>query len=726
MGGTLTFLSTFELFAQKTVLQPTPQEYTVQGDSFSLPDTYRLISDAGAPLAPALSLFRKRMPGKEAESEFTVYIGKKGDKSIKKYQKFIPLKAEGYYLEVTPDRIVIAGADARGVYYGVQTLVQLLAGETLLPTQITDYPDVPYRGVVEGFYGTPWSHEARMSQLEFYGRNKMNVYLYGPKNDPYHSTPNWRKPYPTEEAERLKELVDKAHECNVIFYWAIHPGQDIRWNDEDRDLLIQKFESMYRLGVRGFAVFFDDISGKGTAADKQAELLNYIDENFIKAKEDVAPLIMCPTAYNRGRSERQGDYLATLGSKLNKDIEVMWTGRRVLSDIDKGVTDFVNPVIRRKAYIWWNFPVSDYIFDHLLLGPVYGNGKDIADDLAGFVSNPMEHAEASKIALYGVADYTWNMEDYDSRAAWKRALHDLMPQSGDYLETFATHNSGLKDGDFVREESENIRPHLETLLQDSQAGKSPDEDAWKTVDEECDKIIIACNMLLASGNENRALINEIEPWIKMTKSIGEYGKTVLRMIKASNDRELFARRHAEAQAALTLISETDADCAWGVKSASLHLMPTLNALFETETARYNRQFHTLLNEKAEYTPYSVDSDVEQLADLTVHRDGKRGDVASVLETVLWQEGGSFTFTLDYPRALRALSVDLKSRETAALFKLETSSDGSHWEEAELTSEKGGTVFGCPLDKRKVLKIRLTNISGKQQEIHFKRFRVTEL
>lgn len=79
----------------------------------------------------------------------------------------------------------------------------------------------------------------------------MNVYIYGPKDDPYHRTPNWRKPYPAREGEELKVLVNRAKENNVIFYWAIHPGQDIRWNEEDRSLLLQKFESMYQLGVRG-------------------------------------------------------------------------------------------------------------------------------------------------------------------------------------------------------------------------------------------------------------------------------------------------------------------------------------------------------------------------------------------------------------------------------------------------------------------------------------------
>ena len=56
--------------------------------------------------------------------------------------------------------------------------------------------------------------------------------------------------------------------------------RDIKWNKEDRDLLLAKFEKMYQLGVRSFAVFFDDISGEGTNPQKQAELLNYIDEKF--------------------------------------------------------------------------------------------------------------------------------------------------------------------------------------------------------------------------------------------------------------------------------------------------------------------------------------------------------------------------------------------------------------------------------------------------------------
>lgn len=107
--------------------------------------------------------------------------------------------------------IVLAGADERGTYYALQTFAQLIKDSQLPEVEIKDYPSVRRRGVVEGFYGTPWSHRARLSQLEFYGKNKMNTYIYGPKDDPYHSAPNWRLPYPEKEAAQLQELVIAYH-----------------------------------------------------------------------------------------------------------------------------------------------------------------------------------------------------------------------------------------------------------------------------------------------------------------------------------------------------------------------------------------------------------------------------------------------------------------------------------------------------------------------------------
>ena len=582
-----------EADAQGLHLQPTPQKYVGSEDSVFIPARYSLQVGATLRGSAAEQLLAGLFPDAAVTADFSVCIGMKGDKSVRKYAARIPKQAEGYYLKIDKEGIVVAGADRRGVFYGVQTLVQLIALPKLPLVEVTDYPDVPYRGVVEGFYGVPWSREARLSQLDFYGRNKMNIYIYGPKDDPYHSSPNWRKPYPAQEAEQLKELVECARRNEVLFYWAIHPGKDIRWNTEDRDLLMEKFESMYRLGIRAFAVFFDDISGEGTSAEKQVELLNDIYHNFVKVKGDVAPLLMCPTEYNRLWTKLEGGYLATLGGKLHPDIGILWTGDKVVACIDKPTMQFVNPLLKRKAFIWWNFPVSDYVRDRLLLGAVYGNGTDIDDDISAFISNPMEHAEASKIALFSIADYAWNMDAYKSDASWRRAVRYLMPGHAAALQVFASHNSDLggNEHDFRREESEQIRPALERLLDAYCREGKREVAAASAVTEECERMIASADLLLAS-DENPALIKEISPWLIQFKLLGEYGREVLCMLAAQCDgkKTELEKAASHAKALQVLMKKIDATYNQngfqpGVKTGSCHLKPAFDRLYQEVVQR---------------------------------------------------------------------------------------------------------------------------------------------
>lgn len=582
-----------EADAQGFHLQPTPQKYVGSEDSVFIPARYSLQVGATLRGSAAEQLLAGLFPDAAVTADFSVCIGMKGDKSVRKYAARIPKQAEGYYLKIDKEGIVVAGADRRGVFYGVQTLVQLIALPKLPLVEVTDYPDVPYRGVVEGFYGVPWSREARLSQLDFYGRNKMNIYIYGPKDDPYHSSPNWRKPYPAQEAEQLKELVECARRNEVLFYWAIHPGKDIRWNTEDRDLLMEKFESMYRLGIRAFAVFFDDISGEGTSAEKQVELLNDIYHNFVKVKGDVAPLLMCPTEYNRLWTKLEGGYLATLGGKLHPDIGILWTGDKVVACIDKPTMQFVNPLLKRKAFIWWNFPVSDYVRDRLLLGAVYGNGTDIDDDISAFIFNPMEHAEASKIALFSIADYAWNMDAYKSDASWRRAVRYLMPGHAAALQVFASHNSDLggNEHDFRREESEQIRPALERLLDAYCREGKREVAAASAVTEECERMIASADLLLAS-DENPALIKEITPWLMQFKLLGEYGREVLCMLAAQCDgkKTELEKAASHAKALQVLMKKIDATYNQngfqpGVKTGSCHLKPAFDRLYQEVVQR---------------------------------------------------------------------------------------------------------------------------------------------
>ena len=49
-------------------------------------------------------------------------------------------------------------------------------------------------GVVEGFYGRPWTHEQRLELIDFLARRGMNTFIYGSKDDPLVRR-DWRLPY---------------------------------------------------------------------------------------------------------------------------------------------------------------------------------------------------------------------------------------------------------------------------------------------------------------------------------------------------------------------------------------------------------------------------------------------------------------------------------------------------------------------------------------------------
>lgn len=720
--------------AQSPQLQPTPQTVVTNGQKIAVPTAFRLSASTDEPTARLLKQILPRQTA--AKSTYTVTIGKKGDKTVKKYAKHIPTQAEGYYLHVGPREIVVAGADARGVYYGLQTLAQLVAGDSVLTATVTDFPDIAFRGVVEGFYGTPWSHEARLRQLEFYGQNKLNTYIYGPKDDPYHTSPNWRKPYPDKEAAQIRELVKAAANNEVDFVWAIHPGRDIRWDAEDRQALMDKFENMYQLGVRSFAVFFDDISGEGTKADRQAELLNYIDNHFVKVKGDVTPLIMCPTEYNKSWSNVQGGYLTTLGDKLNPTIEIMWTGDRVIACIDKPTMEWINPLLKRKAYIWWNFPVSDYVRDHLLLGAVYGNGLDIKDDMSGFVANPMERSEASKIALYSVADYAWNLQAYNSEASWHRAIQALMPKDYPHLQTFADHNSDLGPNGhgFRRDESVRLQPVLKNMLEAYQNG-TMNEAAYVELAAELERIRTAADFLLVN-EEAPYFVEEVTPWLRQFKLLGEYGNEVLQMSQAAlfekqaklkKPAEGFEPHYHRARALQKQmygidVTENQNPYQPGVKTGSKALLPALDRLFTLSTERYNQTHTAQLDARATYSPYKLESNVPQLASQPVQHRGLEAQVSPSNEVIKWPADGHVTLRMEKPATLRALQIDLGTPDVNNRFRLAVSLNGTDWHEAALTPEEGKTVINVGgLPTTDIRFIRLSNIAGQEQQVYFKKF-----
>ena len=580
-------------YAQKTDIYPVPQSVQWSEETaFGNDVAYTITGEATAD-ADAVNAFKKNF--KTEKGTIEVIMGERGDEAVAAYESRIPAKAEGYYLEVSANKVVIAGNDGSGTFYGVQTFTQMASQPNVMCATITDYPSVPQRGLVEGYYGNPYSEADRMGLLKMFGEMKMNVYIYGPKDDAYHKS-KWREEYPAELAKKITEYVNVAKANKIEFMWAIHPGEDIQWNATDRANIVNKLKAMCALGVRSFAVFWDDLWGDdGTHGDEQAELMNYIAAELRKEYPDVKPLTICPTQYNRGWAN--AIYLPALGDIMDSDINVMWTGNSVVDMINYSDMTWINNQIKRKAYIWLNYPVSDYCINHLLMGPTYGNDLNIADMLSGFVSNPMEYAEASKVSLFSIADYTWNMPAYDSNASWEAAMKYLMPENYEAFRFFCENNVDLganTHGLRRMDESPEFVKAKETYNGKISTDR---EAAYAAVGEQFYKLVNSAETLLTT-DEAPALTGEIKPWIESMKYLGQKGVCAIEMNNALTEKDpekfidnyLKYKKYDEAQAALR-----SRDFAGSLRVATpvvgtVHIAPFIKDIIGTLTAEYKESY----------------------------------------------------------------------------------------------------------------------------------------
>lgn len=621
----------------------------------------------------------------------------------------VPEKSGAYKLVISSQGKVSIGAhDERGAFYAIQTLRQLGTkvgekGSVTLPVGvITDWPDIEFRGTVEGFYGTPWSHEARLSQLRFYGQNKMNTYIYGPKDDPFHSSPHWRDPYPADQASQIKELVKVAKENHVDFVWAIHPGKDIKWTEADMNNVIKKFEMMYQLGVRSFAVFFDDIFGEGKRGDMQARLLNKINNEFVKVKKDVTPLIMCPTEYNRGWADpKPGTYLDILGENLDSSIHVMWTGNSVCHDITLEGQQWVNKRIKRPSYVWWNFPVTDYCRSNLCMGRVYGLATEpgAKESMSGLVSNPMDKPEASKVSLFGLADYAWNINGFKSEEAWKEGVKHLFPQAAAPMQVFVNHNSdqGPNGHGYRREESVEIEPVVKRVLEAAKSGKVEKADA-DLLKKEFSRMIVAAPAIRAKVNNPR-LMKEIGAWVDAFEQLGYAGQYVMAAMDENNAKSAVSQLVQATQALTTMENISRTHNEEGqlyrsvVKTGSRVMTPAVNELADMVSKKV---FPVIAGAPAIFPKPLVKGGNTDKADLFC--DGDRG---SFWHSGVYGQSGDW-YGVDYGMPIPVRSVEVlmgrndKDGDYVAKGQLEGSTDLKTWK--PLGAETSGMQVVWKQDK----------------------------
>jgi len=290
------------------------------------------------------------------------------------------------------------------------------------------------RGVIEGFYGPPWSHEERTDLIRFCAQHGLNTCVHAPKDDPYHRA-KWREPYPEEDLAQLGELVTLCHKLGVDFAYAIAPGLDLCYSHESEwERLLAKIEQVRSVGVVHFQLLWDDVEHAlhcpedeelyGTAERPTGAAQAPFSNRFAREIEQPGPLVVCPMAYAQ---TGDGPYRRSFAPHLDDGIVLYWTGPEVVSlGITKDELDMsVHRYAGHEHLLWDNFPVNDWDATVLHLGPLRGRDPNLLHGtLRGIVANAMVQAVPSKLALATVADWARDPFAYDMLASYERALRE--------------------------------------------------------------------------------------------------------------------------------------------------------------------------------------------------------------------------------------------------------------------------------------------------------------
>ena len=483
-------------------------------------------------------------------------------------------QTDGYVLlsDAQEKTLAISGGTAKAAFYGLETLDQMLdqSASQVRDVTIEDYANVGYRGIIEGFYGE-YSHQERLDLMEFCGQFKMNNYIYGAKSDPYHMGDKWADLYPEDKLNELKELVDKGYETGMNLVWTVHLAGKVNFSsDEDVEKVFHKFTQLYDIGVRQFGVFFDD-GYTGGSNEELTSFINKLDDK-IKTLDGTLPLIYCPENYC---GTRWGGKLDAI-KDFNDDVMPMWTGDDVISEIDQGVIDRITGTTQRDAYIWWNYPVNDLgMWDYMHVGPSRYLQKGLTG-ISGLVSNPMTQSEPSKIALFSIADFDWNTEDYDYQTSWESSFRYVSPDE-DFAQALYTFAKNCSDAAYQLDMGESSHMIPDMLAVENKLATDQDCQA------ECQRLvaqltdIVEATELLKSYEDNN-LVRQMSGWIDQLQKVAQTAKSIA--ARANDYRTVNGDNVDAAKDFIAANQESLNDAKSGLRAGRREIVPFAQAVLD--------------------------------------------------------------------------------------------------------------------------------------------------
>jgi hyaluronoglucosaminidase len=426
------------------------------------------------------------------------------------------------------------------------TLFAIKKSGGFVPCEIEDYPNFPVRGVIEGFYGPPWSDEERIGMMDLLANYKMNTYVYGPKDDPYHRE-RWAVPYDDESLHRLSTLHNAATERGLTFCYSIGPGLSLRYSSRSHlQQLLAKLRQVYAIGVRSFALLLDDIpqflqhpedvSSYPDLVSAQIELVSSVHRSLMETDPQIH-FAVCPTEYHGKGTE----YTVTrLGRSIHPSIDIFWTGPEICSrELTMRDAAVFGEATHHLPLYWDNYPVNDLeMSNELHIGPYKNRESDLWHFSRGIIANGMEYPEASKIPLITIACFAWNSRAYDPEIAHRQAIAEVVGTRD--LEPFLLFADNVRSSCLSPEDSPRLSELLERFRFAVQFGDR--EEAFESILRGLAPFVDASEHM-RSGLTNERLMREIDPWVRTFSAGIALLVDTLAYLQHGGDRERESLRH---------------------------------------------------------------------------------------------------------------------------------------------------------------------------------------
>jgi hypothetical protein len=286
-------------------------------------------------------------------------------------------------------------------------------------------------GIIEGFYGKPWSWEERSDTVAFLAPRGFRFYLYAPKGDPWLRR-RWREDHPEDARLALVDFAGACRRHGVRFGVGFSPYEVYRdFEGSARSAVERKLAFFDEVGVQDLAVLFDDM--RGDLPDLAARQASVVD--WIAGRTGAERLFVCPTYYSddpvldRVFGSRPPRYLEELGAALDPSIEIFWTGEEVISrEISTRHVAGVAERLGRRPFLWDNFTANDgpRMCRYLHLRAFTGRSATLGERVAGHGVNPAVQPVLSRIPGLTLADSYRLGDGYAYGESFRRAAAEVL------------------------------------------------------------------------------------------------------------------------------------------------------------------------------------------------------------------------------------------------------------------------------------------------------------